>query len=87
MSERPDLAIMMFDYAPSGVVRNALRIAGAGQEAGLRTEVGPRSEWARWFRKSREALKLAVWNRSRRSLILFGTENERWSGSRPRLPG
>jgi glycosyltransferase involved in cell wall biosynthesis len=39
MSERPDLAIMMFDYAPSGVVRNALRIAGAGQEAGLRTEV------------------------------------------------
>ena len=39
MSERPDLAVMMFDYSPSGVVRNALRIAGAAQEAGLRTEV------------------------------------------------
>jgi glycosyltransferase involved in cell wall biosynthesis len=39
MSERPDLAIMMFDYAPSGVVRNALRIAGAAHEAGIRTEV------------------------------------------------
>ena len=39
MSERPDLAIMMFDYAPSGVVRNALRIAGAAQQAGIRTEV------------------------------------------------
>ena len=39
MSERPDLAIMMFDYAPSGVVRNALRIAGAAHEAGMRTEV------------------------------------------------
>ena len=39
MSERPDLAIMMFDYATSGVVRNALRIAGAAQEAGIRTEV------------------------------------------------
>lgn len=39
MSERPDLAIMMFDYVPSGVVRNALRIAGAAHEAGIRTEV------------------------------------------------
>jgi glycosyltransferase involved in cell wall biosynthesis len=39
MSERPDLAIMMFDYSPSGVVRNALRIAGAAHEAGIRTEI------------------------------------------------
>ena len=39
MSERPDLAVMMFDYVPSGVVRNALRIAGATQAAGIRTEV------------------------------------------------
>ena len=39
MSERPDLAIMMFDYVPSGVVRNALRIAGAAQESGIRTEI------------------------------------------------
>ena len=39
MSERPDLAIMMFDYATSGVVRNALRIAQAAQDAGIRTEV------------------------------------------------
>ena len=39
MSERPDLAIMMFDFATSGVVRNALRIAGAAQNAGIRTEV------------------------------------------------
>ena len=39
MSERPDLAIMMFDYATSGVVRNALRIACAAQAAGIRTEV------------------------------------------------
>jgi len=39
MSERPDLAVMMFDYVPSGVVRNALRIARATQAAGIRTEV------------------------------------------------
>ena len=39
MSERPDLAIAMFDYVPSGVVANALRIAGAAHHAGLRTEV------------------------------------------------
>lgn len=39
MSERPDLAIMMFDYSTSGVVRNALRIARAAHEAGIRTEV------------------------------------------------
>ena len=39
MSERPDLAIMMFDYVPSGVVRNALRIAGAAHRSGIQTEV------------------------------------------------
>jgi len=39
MSKRPDLVITMFDYVPSGVVRNALRIAGAAQESGIRTEV------------------------------------------------
>lgn len=39
MSERPDLAIAMFDFVPSGVVSNALRIAGAAHEAGLRTEI------------------------------------------------
>jgi glycosyltransferase involved in cell wall biosynthesis len=39
MNDRPDLAVMMFDYVPSGVVRNALRIAGAAQQAGLRTEI------------------------------------------------
>jgi glycosyltransferase involved in cell wall biosynthesis len=39
MSERPDLAVLMFDYSTSGVVRNALRIARAAQDAGIRTEV------------------------------------------------
>jgi glycosyltransferase involved in cell wall biosynthesis len=39
MNERPDLAVMMFDYVPSGVVRNAIRIAGAAQQAGIRTEI------------------------------------------------
>ena len=39
MTERPDLAVIMFDYVPSGVVLNALRIAGAAHHAGIRTEV------------------------------------------------
>ena len=39
MNERPDLVVMMFDYVPSGVVRNALRIAGAAQDAGILTEL------------------------------------------------
>ena len=39
MAERPDLAIAMFDFVPSGVVSNALRIAGAAHEAGLQTEI------------------------------------------------
>lgn len=39
MTERPDLAVIMFDYVPSGVVLNALRIAGAAHRAGLRTEI------------------------------------------------
>ena len=39
MSGRPDLAIMMFDYVPSEVVRNALWIADAAQRSGIQTEV------------------------------------------------
>lgn len=37
--EPPDLVVMMFDLGPSGVVRNGLRIAGAAEQAGLRTEI------------------------------------------------
>lgn len=36
---RPDLAILGFDLRASGVVRNALRIAGAAAAAGLNTEL------------------------------------------------
>jgi glycosyltransferase involved in cell wall biosynthesis len=36
---RPDLALMMFDFSVSGVVRNAMRIAGAAQQAGIRVEL------------------------------------------------
>jgi glycosyltransferase involved in cell wall biosynthesis len=34
-----DVAIVMFDFGPTGVVRNALRIAAAAANAGLRTEL------------------------------------------------
>lgn len=36
---RLDLAVLLFDLAPSGVVRNALRIAKASSEAGLNVEI------------------------------------------------
>jgi glycosyltransferase involved in cell wall biosynthesis len=39
MTEAPDLSILGYDFRASGVVRNALRIAGAAQAAGLRTEI------------------------------------------------
>jgi glycosyltransferase involved in cell wall biosynthesis len=39
MSGRPDLCVMGYDLRASGVVRNALRIAGAAAAAGLRTEL------------------------------------------------
>lgn len=35
----PDLSILLFDFAPSGVVRNALRVAAAAHAAGLKTEI------------------------------------------------
>lgn len=34
-----DVAIVMFDFGPTGVVRNALRIAGAASRAGLAVEL------------------------------------------------
>lgn len=37
--KRIDLAVLLFDLAPSGVVRNALRIATASSEAGLIVEI------------------------------------------------
>jgi glycosyltransferase involved in cell wall biosynthesis len=38
--QRPlDVAIVMFDFGPTGVVRNALRIAAAANKAGLRIEL------------------------------------------------
>lgn len=36
---RPDLALMMFDLSVSGVVQNAIRIAGAAEQAGMRVEL------------------------------------------------
>lgn len=36
---RPDLAVLVHDFAGTGVVRNALRIAAAAHRAGLATEV------------------------------------------------
>jgi glycosyltransferase involved in cell wall biosynthesis len=36
---RPDIAVMMFDLEPSGVVANGLRIAGAAATAGMQVEV------------------------------------------------
>ena len=40
LDQRPlDVAIVMFDFGPTGVVRNALRIAGAARRAGLRIEL------------------------------------------------
>ena len=38
-SKRPDLSVLGYDLRASGVVRNALRIAGAAQAAGLKTEL------------------------------------------------
>ncbi len=37
--DRPDLSILAYDLKSSGVVRNALRLAGAAHAAGLRTEL------------------------------------------------
>ena len=39
MTARPDLCVMGYDLRASGVVRNALRIAGAASAAGLNTEL------------------------------------------------
>jgi glycosyltransferase involved in cell wall biosynthesis len=40
VSEPPlDLAILLFDLAPSGVANNAIRVAKAAHEAGIRTEI------------------------------------------------
>ena len=35
----PDLAILLFDLAPSGVATNAVRVAKAARDAGLITEI------------------------------------------------
>lgn len=37
--DRPDLSLLTYDLKASGVVRNALRLAGAARAAGLRTEL------------------------------------------------
>jgi glycosyltransferase involved in cell wall biosynthesis len=37
--DRPDIAVLGYDLRMSGVVRNALRIAGAAANAGMRTEL------------------------------------------------
>src|SRR5687767_4503330 len=37
--DRPDVVVMTFDLAPSGVVTNALRIAGAAQRSGFKAEI------------------------------------------------
>lgn len=39
MAGRPDIAIMLFDLAVSGVARNAVRVANAAHAAGLKTEM------------------------------------------------
>ena len=56
MQARPDVAIMLFDLSVSGVARNAVRVANAAHEAGLRTEV-----WlAQPYGELREAVNSAI---------------------------